>query len=157
MSPASSTYDPNWIAAVAAALALLISLFALWQARRNRRSELEQAFVHQRNEINLAFAEHMVKGPFAHLLGIPDDQLKEFIPKVCLFFLQLNLLNDVYQHRKLLPPSALASYETWSRQILAPWIKADKHLLDSLKHIYATEDLMPKDFVHWLKDRIPLN
>ena len=156
MNPQSSIIDPNWLAAFAAIFALAVSLLALWQTRRNRRSELEQAFVQQRNQINVAFAEHMVKGPFAHLLNVPDAELPVFIPKVCLLFLQLNLLNDVYQHRELLPLTSIASYDAWTRRILGPWIKSDKHLLDSLRYIYATEDLMPRDFVHWLKDRVAL-
>lgn len=94
-TPAQAAVEPNWIAVIVASVALVVSVIAAWLTRRNKRSEIEQAFVHQRNEINLAFAEYQVKGPFAHLLGVKDEELETFIPKVCLLFLQLNLLNDV--------------------------------------------------------------
>ena len=147
--------DPNWVAAIAASIALVVSLVALWNTRRNRQSELEQAFVQQRNDINRAFADYNVKGPFAHLLGIEEEHLDKYIPKACLLFLQINLLNDAYQHRKLLPRRSLAAYEAWAAKILFPWIHSDKHLVETLKLIYATDDLMSKDFVEWMKERVP--
>ena len=147
--------DPNWVAAIVACIALVVSLLALWMTRRNRQSEIEQAFVQQRNDINRAFADYNVKGPFAHLLGIEEEQLDKYIPKACLLFLQINLLNDVYQHRKLLPPGSLAAYDAWAGKILCPWIHSDKHLIETLKLIYATDDLMPRDFMVWMKERVP--
>ena len=155
MDQAPSFIMAWWFAPAASVAAFLVSLVALFLTYRNKRADLEQALVRQRNDINLAFATHRVKGPFAYLVGVKDEELAAFIPKVCLLFLQLNLLNDAYQHRRLLARSALPSYETWAKRILSPWIHSDRHLLDSLKLVYATEDLMPKDFVAWLKVRIP--
>lgn len=154
-APSLLTVDPNWIAASVSLLALAVSAVALWLTRRNRRSEIEQALVQQRNAINLAFADHRVKGPFAHLLKIPDAELDVYVPKACLLFLQLNLLNDFYQHRELLPKASLASYESWAERILRPWIHSDVRLVDTLKLIYATEDLLPRDVVSWLKRLMP--
>lgn len=155
-TPTQTALDPNWVVAIISLVALTASLFALWMTRRNRRSEIEQALVQQRNAINMAFAEYEVKSPFAHLLEVKEQDINAFTPKVCLLFLQLNLINDAYQHRRLLPRSLLTSYETWATKILRPWISSDKQLIESLKLIYATDDLMPKDFVRWLKERIPV-
>jgi hypothetical protein len=154
-TPTQIGLDPNWVVAAISLVALVVSGYALWVTKRNRRSEIEQALVQQRNGINIAFAEYHVRGPFAHLLEIKSEEMEAYTPKACLLFLQLNMLNDVYQHRKFLSKSSLASYESWAKRILSPWIHSDKHLLDVLKLIYATEDLMPKDVVAWLKNLIP--
>ena len=148
--------DPNWVSAIAAIAAFGLSIAALLITVRTRRSEIDHSLVQQRNEINVAFAEYEVRSPFAHLLSIPAQDIKDFTPKICLLFLQINLLHDVYQHRRWREKEALKAYETWARSILLPWIQSDPHLTAAIRKIYATDDLMPKAFVKWMQERMPV-
>jgi hypothetical protein len=80
----------------------------------------------------------------------------QFIPRTHLLFLQLNLLEDVYQNRTLLPYKKLTIHESWAKNILAPWINNDSNHIKVLTHIFQTNDIMNPDFVRWLKMLIPL-
>ncbi|MCI0560081.1 MAG: hypothetical protein MN733_16450 [Nitrososphaera sp.] len=152
----TSTLNPTWVIWVISLLSLAVSAFAYCYARRSRRSDVEHRLIQQRNAINDSFMKYEVKGPFAHLLKIPDEELKVYIPKAGLLFLQINLLEDVYQHQDILGEQRINAYTTWATKIVAPWIKCDKHLTEILKLIYATDDLMDKEFIVWLKSLIPI-
>lgn len=151
----------DWFAVIVAVLALSVSAYNFRQMMTTRESILLQSFISQRNAINIAFAEFKVKGPFAHHLQIRKDDLEEFIPKICLLFLQINLMNDVFSNRKNLSSrnrrAYLEAYDSWAKNIVGPWIKGDPQLVEALKLIYATDDILPADFVDWLKKRISLS
>jgi hypothetical protein len=152
--------NPQWVAIVVTAavsiLSLAFTLSTIGLSRRTRRAVLEQSLIKQRNDINEAFARYTVRGPFATVLGIPDDELKQFIPRTHLLFLQLNLLEDVYQNRQLLQYKRLTIHEGWAKNILAPWINSDPNLIKVVKHIYQTNDIMDPGFIIWLKTLIPI-
>ena len=158
MTPvADPAFNPAWLIALVALVSFATSIVTLLTVRRNKRSEIEHALAQQRDSINLAFAQYKVRSPFAHLVDVPEAELEVFTPKLCLFFLQLNHLNNAYLHRELLPSDHMPSYEAWIRNILGPWIQSDRHLVDSLRVIYETDDIMRKDFVDWLKPRIRID
>lgn len=152
--------NPAWYAIAISSLSIIslaVSIIALRNSRRSARASVEQSFIRQRNEINEAFMRHSVRGPFAAHLGISDEQLKHYIPKAGLLFLQINLLEDVYQHRDVINKKTLNSYKTWATKIVKPWIQGDDHLRKTLMLAYATDDLMDPQFVNWLKGVIPLH
>jgi hypothetical protein len=154
--PASSIspFNPVWLLVVLSVASAILSVYNLALIRRNKRSDLEHSFVQQRDAINLAFATHNVRSPFAERLQIPDEELREFSGRIGLFFLQINHLNDAYQHRTMLPSGHMVAYESWLKNILGPWILSHRHTAEALRVIYETNDIMPPDFVQWLKDRL---
>jgi hypothetical protein len=152
--------NPQWVAILVtgavSVFALGVSLSNTLLGKRTRRAVIEQSLIKQRNDINEAFARHKVRGPFATILGIQDDELDQFIPRANLLFLQVNLLEDVYQNRKLLQLKRLQIHESWARNILYPWIKSDVHLVKIMQLIFKTNDVMDPGFVEWAKMLIPI-
>ena len=152
--------NPQWVAILVTAT---ISVFALGVTlantllnKRTRRAVIEQSLIKQRNDINEGFARYKVKGPFATILGIKDDELEQFIPRINLLFLQMNLLEDVYQNRQLLPLKRLRIHESWAHHILYPWIKSDPNLVRVMQHVFKTNDIMDPGFIVWAKVLIPI-
>ncbi len=97
-----------------------------------------------------------IRGPFATALAVPESELSAFVPKTGNLFLQINLLEDVFQHRDILDPKRVASYTVWATEVVHPWVMSDPNLQAVMRHIYRTNDLMDKDFVDWLKKLIPI-
>jgi len=50
----------------------------------------------------------------------------------------------------------MKAYSKWAGTILRPWIEADEDLKKVFKLALASEDLMYKQFVTWLKEIIPI-
>ena len=152
--------NPQWIAIIASIVVSVISAavsgLSVIVNRRTRRTTIDQGLFKQRNDINESIMRNRVRGPFATLLKIKDDELNEFIPRTGALFLQLNLLEDVYQHRMQLKLAKLQSYESLAINILTPWIMGDPHLVQVLQLIFKTNDLMDRNFVTWVKMLIPI-
>jgi hypothetical protein len=152
--------NPQWVALfVTAAISISslgIALSVPLLNKRTRRATIEQSLIKQRNDINEAFAKYKVRGPFATLLQIPDDELQDFIPRTHLLFLQMNLLEDVYQNRQLLPYKRLQIHRSWAQKILYPWIMSDAQSVKVVQHIFKTNDIMDPSFIIWAKTLIPV-
>jgi hypothetical protein len=146
--------NPSWYAL---AVSLISVAFAMWAAffvsRRATRASVEQGLIKYRND-NDAIVRHVVKGPFATALSVPKGQLAEFVPKVGVLFLHVNLLEYVYQHRDVLGDQKVSAYTRWAANIVNPWITSDSTLQDVMRRIYSTSDIMDEEFVQWLKQFI---
>jgi hypothetical protein len=136
-------------------IATAVSLYALFQSSRYRKTALEQRLYDQRNSINAAFADYGVRGPFATILKIPEAELSEYIPKICLLNMQINLLNDIFRNKESFEPGIFEAHENWARSILRPWIEGDAHLSATMELIYSSNDILEKSFVNWLKKLLP--
>src|SRR5574337_163253 len=75
-------FNPAWYALALSILSLIVSFFIFRTMGRKGKSEIEVGLVTQSNEINEAQARHLVKGPFAHKLGISDPELPDFTRKL---------------------------------------------------------------------------
>ena len=148
--------NPGWYALALSLLSIAVSTWALYHARTSAAASVDHSFVQQRNDINKAIMRHSLKGPFATILNIPDNELETFVPKVGVLFLHLNLLEDVYQNKHMVNKRRMASYERWAKNIITPWVMSDKHLQAVIKLVYHSNDLMDKKCVDWLKQMISI-
>jgi len=157
--------NPEWIIyalLVASAIALLISLtsvitavYSSRVARRSARATVEQTILNYKNMINDSFAKYRIRGPFAHILKIPEDRLDHYIPKTALFFFQLHLLEYVFRHRDLLHGGDdISAYASWAKEILTPWICEDDELRRNFALFCDTKDNARLDFIRWVQGLI---
>jgi uncharacterized protein YijF (DUF1287 family) len=84
-------------------------------------------------EINEAFLRHDVKGPYAHHLKVPDQDVHKFTAKAVMLLHQVNLLREVYEHRDILGKKVIDSYINWATTVLRPWIESDEDLKKTFK------------------------
>jgi hypothetical protein len=125
---------------------------AVTTARMARRVIMDDSLIKRRNEITDALLRYQVRGPFAVLLGITEEQNETFRYKACLLILHVNLLEQVFQNKNLIRDGGVKmnTYEDWARQILTPWINSDVDLQRCFHLIAKTNDVMDADFVKWM-------
>ena len=133
-------------------LAIIISIVALIQSRRAKKSTVFNEINEQMNIINNSPKEYGIKSPYSVLRGIKDneDEIIAFEVLQSKFFNHLNLLNLVYYNRKLLGTELFNGYEKWIRTVLRPWIESSDDLIWLWKKVKETEDLLGSEFVNWL-------
>ncbi|MDQ3565095.1 MAG: hypothetical protein M3436_13460 [Pseudomonadota bacterium] len=146
----------NLLAMTISFVSLLVSLGVLFIHRRNTKATIEQRLIERENKINDAFVTFEVRGPFAHHLRIPNDQVKGYTAKAVMLLHQINLLREVFQHRDILYAGTVEAYESWARTILRPWVEADDHLRSTFKLIIETQDSNDPQFIAKLKELLPI-
>jgi hypothetical protein len=149
--------NPGWFALLFAASSFGVSILAFFTARRSMRITVQQRITQQIAEINESFVKYEVKGPYATQLGIADADVKKFAAKSMVLFHQLNLLRLVFQNRDVIGSRALASYESWARNILGKWIGSDSELGSTWKLFCDTRDLDGPEFHDWLQGLMPIS
>lgn len=148
--------NPGWYALAISIAALVISLLTLRHRGRKIKSEVQRSLTQQAVRVNESFANLGVKGPYAHHLGIPDDQVRDFTAKAVTLLNQLNMLRGVYQNRTILGEKALQVYSKWASTILRPWIEADADLQRVWLLSKEAEDLRHPEFSCWLNKLLPI-
>src|SRR5713226_7901202 len=147
--------NPAWWALIASIIALGVSVISLWHGRRTTRATAHRSLIDHALGINETILRYNVKGPFAHRLGIPDDQVEAFSAKAVLLLQQMNLLREVYENRDILGEKVVFSHLDWAKTILLPWIEADKHLIAAWKLTRDSRDLFEAEFLEWLDPYFP--
>ena len=99
---------------------------------------------------------HNVLGPYALRLQIQDDRLEEFTKKAVALLHHINLLREVFQHRRILGKKFVESYEVWADVMIRPWIEEDDELRRVLALFIRSESFVRQDFLEWLKKLFPI-
>ena len=155
--------NPAWWAIGISIIALLFSGLTFLYRRSHykgeeikRKSEIQRNLTNQAREINEGFVRWGVKGPYAHHLGIAEDNVKEFSSKAVMLLHQLNMLRDVFQNRAVLGEEEIQIYAKWASTILRPWIEADEDLKKVWFLSKEAEDLRHPEFSDWINGLLPL-
>lgn len=155
--------DPAWWALPIAIVSLIISIFILVNhtkyykgEKEKRKSEVQRNLIRQAVEINEAFVKLNVKGPYAHFLNIPDDNIQKFTAKSVMLLNQINMLRDAFQNRTIIGVQELNVYTNWISTVFRPWIESDEDLKKAWSLFKKAEDLNHPDFSKWLSKQLPI-
>jgi len=78
--------EPAWYAIILSILSIITSIIAIQISKRAARLSISDRLAVRSLEMNDAFLRHKVKGPYAHLLNIPDRHVQKFTAKAVLYF-----------------------------------------------------------------------
>ena len=97
--------EPGWWAFAVSIFSIGLSVVALRTSRRGVRSTIERDLIQRAADINEGFLRHDVRGPYAHLLKVPESRRREFTAKAVMLLHHINLLREVFEHRDVLDPA----------------------------------------------------
>ena len=137
-------------------LSLFVSLLSFLTSRRATKANVEQRLFERSIQLNEALVRHNVLGPYALRLQIQDDRLEEFTKKAVALLHHINLLREVFQHRRILGKKFVESYEVWADVMIRPWIEEDDELRRVLALFIRSESFVRQDFLEWLKKLFPI-
>jgi hypothetical protein len=146
--------EPSWYALATPIVLATIALYAYKERKRASIADAQRNALLRAVEINEAFIRHQVRGPVAHSLGIPEEQVLQFSKKAVLLLHQMILLRQVFEQRDLLGETAERSHQQWASSVLQPWIESDQDLIKVWTQLRQGRDLFGPEFLKWLEPHI---
>lgn len=148
----------DYIQTSISSIAIVISLLALFQNKRSKKSSVIYEMTQQANLINNSTMPYSIKGPYAVLRGISDnkEEIAQFEALHATFLHQVNLLSIVYHNKGIIGTKVFNGYVDWIATVFRPWVESNDDLIWAWKKLKETKDLLGEDFILWLDKELKI-